>query len=316
MHPEPPPIPKLEARLAPVMFAASFLYLLTVAGLVHRAYEPEVTDLELEIMTGMLSALWPIFAGEAILSFFRRSRNAGTVRVLARVLFVLALPPVRLAWVHPRTDRIWLPRLGWRAPSRELLRLLDRLFGGPMLLFAFLILPALGVEYVQFDLIHSEPWLASALHLSIAAIWVAFAVEFIVKCSAAPSSLVYLKERWLDLAIVILPTLEFILTRWVDAAPLARLFKLGRALSPQQLGAMGKAYRLRGLMMKGWHAFLLLEGVARILGTPPEKRLRKIENQIANLEEELRELRTQALALRKTMIVFPQKPAGGDAGGP
>ena len=299
------PIPKLEARLAPVMFGVSFAYLLVVAGLLHRADEPEVLDIELAIMAEALGGLWPVFAIEAVLSYVRRSPAVSRRRALLRVVLVLAIPPARLAWIHPVTNRIWLPGLGWRPPGKPLLRLLEKVFGGPMLVFAFLILPVLGVEYFKSDWIRSDPLLALALHVSISVIWVAFAVEFLVKIAAAPNSLLYLKERWLDLAIVALPTLEFLLTHWVDAAPFARLFRLGRALSPQQIGSMSKAYRLRGLLMKGWYAFLVFEGVARITGNSPEKRLKRVEGQIAELEEVLAELRGQALELKKRMIPSP-----------
>ena len=174
-----------------------------------------------------------------------------------------------------------------------------------MLLFAFLILPVLGMEYVNLVKSDTSPTFALVLDLSIALIWVAFALEFVIKVQAAPSALGYMRDRWLDLAIVGLPTLEYVLTRWVDAAPLLRLLRLGRAVGPQQLGAMGKAYRLRGLMTKGWHAFMLLEGMARLTGNSPPKRLRKVEEQIAELEEQIAELRAEADDLRKRMATQP-----------
>jgi len=302
---EAAPIPKLEAWLAPVMFSVAFVYLLGIAGLLHRAYEPEVSDVELRLIAEALSLLWPLFVIEAIVSFLRRSPAITRRRALGRVFLVVTIPPARLGWVHPVTNRIWLPRFGWRPPGKPLLRLLEKVFGAPMLIFAFLILPVLALEYFKDDWVHSDPVLALALHLSISVIWVAFALEFILKISAAPSSFQYFKERWLDLAIVALPTFEFLLTHWVDAAPVARLFRLGRALNPQQIGAMSKAYRLRGLLMKGWYAFLLFEVVARITGNSPEKRLKRVEWQIAELEEQLRELRAVSLDLKKRMIPSP-----------
>ena len=93
--------------------------------------------------------------------------------------------------------------------------------------------------------------------------------------------------------------LEFILTKWVDAAPLARLLRLGRALSPDQIVRMQRLYRLQGLATKAWHALLLLEGVARLLGQTPEKRLAKVEERIAEVEEEIAELRKDADELQK-----------------
>jgi hypothetical protein len=285
--------------MAPVMFALAFAYLLVVAGLIHRATAKEVTPLELDLMHGTLAALWPVFVIEAGVAVIRRAPTVSLRKAGLRALLVVLVPPMRLAWVHPVTDRIWLPRMGWQRPGKDLLKRLDKAFGVPMLAFAFLILPVLGMEYVNLVKTETTPAFKLALDLSIALIWVAFALEFAVKVQAAPSSLGYMTERWLDLAIVGLPTLEFVLYQWVEAAPLLRLLRLGRALGPQQIGAMGKAYRLRGLMTKGWHAFLLLEGMARLTGNSPAKRLRKVEEQIAELEEQIADLRAEADDLRK-----------------
>lgn len=304
------PVAAWDQALAPIMFGIAFVYLLVVAGLIHRAASPDrLTHFELQVMEWALVALWPVIVAEAIVTLARRSTDVSRVKAVARVLLVVAIPPMRLAWVHPATNRIWLPRLGWRRPGRPLLKVLDRAFGGPMLVFAFLILPVLGLEYVQAERAKTIPGFTLAVDISVAVIWVAFALEFIVKVSASPHTLTYLKERWLDVAIVGLPTLEYVLTHWVEWAPLARLLRLTRAVGPQQLGQMGRVYRLRGLMMKGWHAVMLFEVVARLTGNSATKRLRKVESQIADLEEQLADLRTQADLLRKQVAAEDcQKP--------
>ena len=240
-----------------------------------------------------------MFAAEGVAAYLRRVVPARTAAL--RLCLVLVMPPLRVGWVHPATDRLWLPRLGWQPPGKALLKVLDKVFGWPMFAFALLILPVLLLDQYQNKVIHDTPGLALALHLSTAVIWVAFAVEFAVKVQAAPSAVGYLKARWLDVVIVVLPTLEFVLTHWVDAAPLARLLRLGRSLSApqQQLGAMGRVYRVRGLMTKGWQAFLVLEGIARLTGNTPEKRLRKLEAQMAALEEQLADLKAEADDVRK-----------------
>lgn len=293
------PEPVLESRFGVVMFGLAFVYLLVLAGMFHRASARDVTQFELNLMEVSLAVLWPVFVIEAGVAVIRRSPEVSLRTAILRALLVIIIPPMRLGWLNPVTNRVWLPRIGWQQPGKELLKRLDRTFGGPMLLFALLILPVLGMEYVKLVKTEQSPAFALVLDLSIALIWVAFALEFIIKVQAAPSVLKYMKERWLDLAIVGLPTLEYLLTRWVDAAPLLRLLRLGRAVGPQQIGAMGRVYRLRGLLTKGWHAFMLLEGMARLTGNSPEKRLRKVEDQIADLEEQIHEMRIEADELRK-----------------
>ena len=293
--------PDWETRVAPVLFGVAFAFLVLMGGFIHRASQPEVTAIELNVMAILLAVLWPVFLVDAGIAYLRRSPTVPLIKVLFRIALVVLIPPMRLAWVHPVTNQICLPRMGWVSPGKAVLKRLDRAFGGPMLIFAFLILPVLGIEYFKMEETLKHPTMALALHIATALIWVAFAAEFAIKVSVAPSSLMYMKERWVDLAIVLLPTLEFILTHWVEAAPIARLLRLGRAIGPQQIGQLGKAYRLRGLMMKAWQALMLLEAVSRLLGNTPTKRLQKIEAQIADLEEQLLELHNEAVALRERL---------------
>lgn len=293
----------LEDRLAPVMFVLALVDILLMAGLLHRSSSANVQPIEIQVMNAGLLLLWPLIALDGVMAFWRRSAQVSAQTAALRVLLILVLPSARLAWVHPATNQIWLPRLGWNPPGKPLFIRLEKLFGVPMFVFAFLILPMLGAEYALPDRVKEIPVLVLVLDVGIAGIWVAFMIEFLVKASAAPKTLVYIKDRWLDLAIVLLPTLEFILTRWVDAAPLARLFRLSRVLAPEQLTKMNKLYRLRGMLMKGWYAFLLLGGVARITGNTAEKRLLKLEIQISELEEQLAELRQEADELRKQVLI-------------
>lgn len=293
--PEPTPRDALRARL---MFVLAFVHLLLVAGVVHRAISPNVTRLELDVMFGGLVALWPVFVLEAAWGAWRRDPTRPRKPVVLRAVLVSLMPPFRMALADPRTDLVWVPRIGWQRPGKELFKRLELCFGGPMLVFAFLILPLLVLEYVRSEQVHHTPALALALDIGIAAVWVAFATEFVFKASAHPKPYRFAQERWLDVAIVVLPMLEFVLTRWVDAAPLARLLRAGRALSPEQIARMQRLYRLQGLATKAWHALLLLEGVSRLLGHTPEKRLAQLEEQIADLEEQLREARAEAEEVR------------------
>ena len=50
--------------------------------------------------------------------------------------------------------------------------------------------------------------------------------------------------------------------------------------------------------MKAWQAFLLLGGMGRIVGNHQEKRLKKIDREIAGLEEQIEELKKEAEEIR------------------
>jgi hypothetical protein len=223
-------------------------------------------------------------------------------------VLVALMPPWRMALADPRTGLIWFPRIGWQPPGKELFKRLEVAFGAPMLLFAFLILPILVLEYLRGDIVRDTTALTLALDIGIAVVWVAFATEFVFKASAHPKPFSFAQERWLDVAIVVLPMLEFVLTKWVDAAPLARLLRAGRALSPEQLARMQRLYRLQGLATKAWRAVLLLGVVNRLLGNTPEKRLAQLEEKIADLEEQLTEAKEEAEELKAQIAAREATP--------
>jgi hypothetical protein len=296
------------------MFLLAFVFLLVVAGVLHRATSKEVTLPELTAMYVGLVALWPVFTVEAVWGVLRRDRTKPRGPVIWRALLVCVLPPWRMALVDPRTGLVWVPRMGWQQPGRDLFKRLELLFSGPMLVFAFLILPVLGTEYFWPES-EPKPWeLVLALDISIAIIWVAFATEFVFKASVHPKPFRFATEHWLDAAIVLLPMLEFVLTQWADAAPLARLLRLGRAMRPDQLARLQRLYRLRGVAAKGWRALMVLEALARLFGQTPQKRLAKLEEQITELEEELAELRKDAETTRA--LIDSPTPAPEDQNQP
>jgi voltage-gated potassium channel len=295
----PAPAPR-ATWLAWAMFWLASVDLLLIAGLIHRAQQrDQVTPFELDVMMFGLAALWPVFLTEQMIGLFHRDRSRPLRPVALRAVLVAFFPPFRMGTPDPRTGLTWLPRLGWQVPDKALYTRIDRAFSGPMIVFALLILPVLALEFFHAEQVRTSPTLALVLHISISVIWVAFATEFILESSTAPKPMQHVREKWLDAAIVILPMLEFMLTKVVDAAPIARLLRLGRALSPEQITAMQRVYRLRGLLTKGWQAFLVLGGMNRLLGHAEERRLRVVEREIAEMEDHLTELRKEAEDLKE-----------------
>jgi hypothetical protein len=290
-------------RLAPIFFGLAAFHLVAFAGLIHRAIRWHVTGTELDIIAAVLLGLWPVIALEATLTFAYRDRSRRTWPALVRVLAVILFPAARMGLVHPVVGKIWLPFVGWQLEGKGLLRKLDRGFGLPLLLLALLILPILAIEYIWSDTVDSSPAFETVLNIGMALIWVAFAAEFIIKLEASGHPLKYAREKWLDAAIVLLPTLEFALYWWTSASPLARLLRSTRVIAPDQLARMGRIYRLRGLLMKGWHAMLALELFARLIGDNPKKRLARLELRIATAREELDELAAEAEVVRRILAV-------------
>jgi hypothetical protein len=279
----------------------AFVYLLAVAGVIHRADEAVATHLELRILSWTVGLLWPIFAVEAIVGLFYRHPVVPFGKALLRTILILIFPPARMAMIDPSSGRFWLPRWGWCEPSKHTLKQIDRSSSGIMLVFAALILPILGFEYAAAEQVANSAALRFAVDFATAVIWVMFASEFLIKSVAAPAFFRFALSRWLELAIVILPALEFLLTQWAGAAPVMRLLRLQKAMSPQALARMGKLYRMRGVMMRGWQAVLMAGGLARLMGQSPQKRLAAIEATIEELEEQLTTLRAEAEEIRREL---------------
>jgi hypothetical protein len=286
--------------LARPMFWLAFGFLLLVAGAVHRG--TDATPFEVHVIWYGLAILWPIIAIETWIAVIIRNREVRPFwSTIKRACWITLIPPVRMGMPCPFTSMLWLPFLGWCERGKPLEDRLERAFHVPMLIFALLVLPVLGFEFVRAEDVKANPELALALQISVAIIWIAFALEFIIKVGSVRHPFIYSKDRWLDLAIVILPMLEFVLTSFADAAPLARLLRLSRAVAPEQLARMGQMYRLRGLMMKGWRAVLVLRVVAKLTGNTPEKQLKTLETQIAETEAMLADMRSQADTLRRSI---------------
>ena len=111
------------------MFTLAFAHLLLVAGLIHRATSRSVTEIELDIMYVGLLALWPVFIVEAIWGVQWRDPSRPGRAVFLRAILVMIMPPWRMALADTRTGLIWIPRLGWQRPGKELFKRLELAFG-------------------------------------------------------------------------------------------------------------------------------------------------------------------------------------------
>ncbi len=315
---KPNPAAEAADALAKPMFCLSLVFLVLLAGLVVAWVDvlPDPTDANLVadsqgaiswidefwkhpavvtgyVLLGALLLIWPLFLIEPL--YVRSLAKGHAMPSKNRFGWSCILcPPLRLAKSIPAKEgKIWLPRMGWRAPGKALHKEMERMFSKPMLIIAMLILPVLLIEFRFQELLQSTMWLKLLLSISMGLIWCAFTYEFILMVSSTKKKLFYVKKNWIDLAIILLPLVSFLRSfRVVRAAKVARFAKL------QQLTKMGRVYRMRGLLAKTIRAFLVLELVHRILRTSPEKRLQKLLAQVEDKQDELRELEKQVKSVR------------------
>ncbi|GBD36070.1 hypothetical protein HRbin36_01190 [bacterium HR36] len=303
-----PPAAGTETALAAIFFALALVHLAALGGFSHRYPRADVHPLEIQIMGGALVAVWPLFVLEALvrgrLAWLQGQRFWG----LTQALVVLVVPPLRLGFRgYYRTEEIWLPLLSWQKADKQLYRRLEKFFSIPMICLALLVLPILVLEYGWPEWREQYGWFGPTLDAASAAIWLAFALEFILLVNLSSNKLQFCFRHWIELLIVVLPLVEIMPALLTDLVPALRLLRILRL---QQLGRFGRVYRLRALVTKLWRAFLILEIVQRLTGQTPEKRLRKLRELLAAKQEEIEELKAEIAQLEERV-----RQAQGEAAG-
>ena len=277
------PVNWLDQRLSLPMFIASLLFLLLTGALVHLK---EGHLLNTWMGTGCLlglSLLYPLFVIETVLHYLAGSRN------MRQHFWYLLMPIFRLCGRdHVDGSHVWLPRLGWQPIDRSLEKLLARRFSIPMIIIALLVLPVVILELFWAELIVNSSWLTFVLETATICIWMAFVFEFVVMISVTKRKLVYCRKNWIDLAIVLLPMLSFM-----------RAARLGSALQIQQLSRTARVYRLRGIALRTWRAFVTLDVLDMILQRDPSYRMEKLAEEIVEQTEELNHLKLELNRLKQ-----------------
>jgi voltage-gated potassium channel len=280
---------KWESLFAGPMFFLTILFLIALAGFLHRLPRLEWPDPELQLILAALGGLWLVFILEAGVRLLLRDRaQPARTALVAAAVFGL-LPPLRMACrSQVRPTEIWLPGPGWHEINGSLRRTLERAFSVPMVFFALMVLPLFALEYFEADRIHASLVLTWWLDVGASVIWLAFAIELIVMVTVAERPWNYLFMHWIDLAIVLLPAIEML--------PLLRLFRLlriSRMLRAEQLLRWGRLHRLKGLLARCWRALLLLRIVQRATGRSLESRCQQLQDLLHAREEEIEGLRQE-----------------------
>jgi voltage-gated potassium channel len=281
-----------EGIFAGPMFFLSVLFLVVLAGLIHRFPRLESGDPEMVLIEGALAGVWLIFVFEAVLRFQLRNPERSIWKPLGAAVACVLIPPMRMGLPSQiRPNHLWLPGLGWREIDCSLRKTLERVFSVPMIFFALMVLPLLALEYFQQERIRSEPVLALWVDIGTSIIWLAFAIELIIMVAVSERGWRYCAAHWIDVIIVLLPAVEML--------PVLRLLRVGRILRLEQLLRWGRLHRLNALVTRGWRAFLVLQIVHRVTGHTLEGRLKQSLELLQAREEEVAELRREIEELEK-----------------
>jgi len=282
----------IDRALALPMFVVTVLWLAIAGIAVHLLKDEGERYLEIaSICSWILLGLMVPYFIELVIHI-----RAGKGRWIQNIVFC-CFPPARLGAVdHVTGTTMWVPGLGWKKTGDELANDVELRLGYPMIGVALLILPLLGFEFVYHAWIAESQQLGFWMIVAETAIWLAFTIEFTVMISMVNGKVKYAKEHWLDVAIILLPVIAFL--------RVARLGRLSRLFKIKQLGKLGRTarvFRLRGLAMRAWRAVLILEIVDRLMHRDPVKRLKMMEDQLAEKEAESTILRNE-IALLKIAI--------------
>lgn len=292
---ESPVIDPLDRIFALPMWLVSLTSLTFLAGglHLHSPDDPESSRLDANLMACILGScvVYPVYWAELLIRW-----QAGQTR-LRQYVWCCLLPPLRLGVRDAKTGQLlWLPGWGWSRAGDRLEQRIQKAIGGPMLAISLSVLPLILAELHWNTAIKSSPLLTTATQIATGLIWLVFTIEFVVMFSATNRKVQYCKEHWVDLAIILLPLLAF-----------CRMLRLGGLLRYQT--QFSRAYRLRGVLARGWRALLVLNAIQRLIAGPPARRCEKLRMLIAQKEAELSELRVELEGLEPAPAVGVRRAA-------
>jgi voltage-gated potassium channel len=271
------------------MFIVTFLFLLCAGALLHLTDGDLLSPIALKILAGM-GFLYLFFVAETVAHWRCGGKN------MRQHIGYLLMPIARLCpRDHDEGDRSWIPGLGWRKRTSRLEKYLARVFSGPMIVIALLVLPVVGAEFFYAEKIDENTSLKFFINSCGAFIWMAFVFEFVVMVSVVERKVRYCKQNWIDLLVVLLP-----LGMFMGAARLGKLLKL------KQLSRTAKIYRMRGLALRSWRAVVALDVIDMLLRRDPNQRVDNLYSQIEERQQEIDHLRSEIERLKKKSNYKPE----------
>jgi voltage-gated potassium channel len=271
----------LDRQLAGPMFLVALSFLLITGAMLHLTDGNILCPFGINCLIA-LGVLYLLIVAEAILHWGAGSQNMG------QHVSYLLMPIFRLCpRDHIDGQQAWVAGIGWREATRGFEQYLSRLFSGPMILIALMVLPIVAVELIWSETIYHDPVWKFLIETTSGFIWMSFVYEFVVMVSIVKKRLLYCKQHWIDLAIVLLPLVSF-----MGAARLGRLIRLN------QLTRTARIYRLRGLVIRAWRAVVTLNVIDKLLRRDCTFRIERLEEEIAEKQREIKSLQQELEQLR------------------
>ena len=280
---------RLDDVLAIPMFVVALVFLLVAGFLLHTG--PGDIPESFEYATTLrrycwiaLAILYVCLIAETVAHHLAGSQNMGQ-----HVRFLL-LPFLRLCpRDHVDGSHAWVVGLGWRKTTPRFERYLSRVYSGPMIVIALMVLPVVGAEFFWSDAINENANWRFVIQTATGFIWMAFVLEFVLMVTVVEKKVRYCKQNWIDIVVIVLPLIAFL-----------RAARLGRLMKLQQLSRTAKIYRMRGLALRSWRAVVTLDVIDTLMRRSSDYRIEKLQNLIAEKEVEIQLLKSELARHRET----------------
>lgn len=281
--------PPLSQRLTPPMVLLSFVYLglltlLIPASLVDAP--PLLPDPFYLLALYALAGLHVVFLAEFWYLYLTDDTDEKQTNYQLYAFLAALLPPLRMgARILPEKQQAWIPFKGWCTVSNELREHMAKVFYAPMALIALMVIPLVAMEFLNPDLVEANEWLYWSIDVAYRIIWLAFAIEYLVRVSIAFNRITYTKLHIIDLLIILLPLFAFM--------RLLRVLRVANLLKVNQLSRLSRIYRLRSGFAKTLRVLIFFRIYRRTNVKVLEKYLVKLEKEIAAHEREIARLRRE-----------------------
>src|SRR6266851_3967970 len=106
--------------LAGPMFFLALMFLVALAGLIHRYPRIGPDSAEAYVIVSGLGILWLRLLLETLYRYRHRDREHGSWKTLLATVAFALIPPLRMGrHSRVRPNHIWLPVLGWREVNKR-----------------------------------------------------------------------------------------------------------------------------------------------------------------------------------------------------
>lgn len=277
-----------EEWLEYLMFNLGLLFIALISAPLHQQQLKQVSIEEYNSLFILVAIIWLSMILEFIITVLTAEQPLQFFKANTHRLLPLIFPPTRMAipaWNDKQT--VWLPKTNWKKKNRALEKRVEKAFSLPMFLISILVLVTIGIELLAKDFLVRYQFFGYSVFIIQCLIWVAFVVEFIISIMITKKKLAYCMAHWLEIIIILLPTLAF--------------FRFLRILQVLRISKVARSMRLRSVIIKAIPALLLFEHKYHRRYHPEDHRIR-LQKRIKKAEDQLNELKEELESLDKTLL--------------